>query len=216
MTTIATNKIRCGHCEKQSDQRVIMSTNSFGSPDLDLRPPEMQRSTMPMWVQQCPHCGYVAAHISDQPADPGMIGSPGYRAALDRADLPQLARQFLAYAMRLDEPAEAGQAYLNVAWVCDDAQLRAQATEARRAAADYLQQAIAAIEEVVPRQNLSTIRVDVLRRSGDFEDAAIACAEMRGQTDLPPVLRDVIAFQQQLIDRKDDRCHTVAEAVQKP
>ena len=54
----------CVICNKLSEQTQIGSTNSFGSCDLDLRPPEMQRSTMCHWIEVCPYCGYVANNIS--------------------------------------------------------------------------------------------------------------------------------------------------------
>lgn len=37
---------KCAVCGKESEQITLASTNTFGSPDLDLRPPEMKRSTM--------------------------------------------------------------------------------------------------------------------------------------------------------------------------
>ena len=66
MTTMFKQKVRCSVCGEESEHLAIGSTNAFGSPDLDLRPPEMQRSTMPHWVQECPKCGYVACVISDK------------------------------------------------------------------------------------------------------------------------------------------------------
>ncbi len=44
MTTIYNKKITCCLCNKESEYRGIGSTNAFGSPDLDTRPPQMQRS----------------------------------------------------------------------------------------------------------------------------------------------------------------------------
>lgn len=41
----------------------MTSTSTWGYPDLDLRPSEMQRSSMFAWLQECPHCGYVARDI---------------------------------------------------------------------------------------------------------------------------------------------------------
>ena len=56
----------CAICGKMSEQMVLASTNRFGPPDLDLRPPEMERSTMEWWIQECPYCCYVAKDISDE------------------------------------------------------------------------------------------------------------------------------------------------------
>jgi len=54
MTTLFPQKETCFVCGNTSEHTVIGSTNAFGSPDLDLRPPEMQRSTITHRVQRCP------------------------------------------------------------------------------------------------------------------------------------------------------------------
>jgi endogenous inhibitor of DNA gyrase (YacG/DUF329 family) len=60
MTSYGSKTVKCSVCGQDSEQGIIMSTNSFGSMDLDMRPPEMERSSMDLWLQECPHCGYVA------------------------------------------------------------------------------------------------------------------------------------------------------------
>ncbi len=59
MSTFREFKKKCTICGTESKFNIITSTNSFGSPDLDLRPPEMRRSTMWLWIQRCPCCNYV-------------------------------------------------------------------------------------------------------------------------------------------------------------
>ena len=66
MTIIRNFDQKCSVCAKSSPQPVLTSTNSFGYPDLDLRPPEMQRSTMGTWIHECPHCGYVAGSLEEE------------------------------------------------------------------------------------------------------------------------------------------------------
>ena len=41
MTTMFSKAVECSICGEKSNHTVIRSTNSFGSPDLDRRPPEM-------------------------------------------------------------------------------------------------------------------------------------------------------------------------------
>ncbi|MBU06018.1 MAG: hypothetical protein CL877_08750 [Dehalococcoidales bacterium] len=53
MTTIRDEEQICAMCGAKSTHRGIMSTNAFGSPDLDLRPPEMERSTMGSILRGC-------------------------------------------------------------------------------------------------------------------------------------------------------------------
>lgn len=66
MTTTVPHHSVCGVCGGISEQTGLQSTNAFGSPDLDLRPPEMERSTMCYWVQTCPQCGYCASDIAEK------------------------------------------------------------------------------------------------------------------------------------------------------
>ena len=63
MTTFLQEKLTCVICGSTSKHEMLGSTNTYGSPDLDLRPPEMHRSTMDYWVQECPFCGYVYSSI---------------------------------------------------------------------------------------------------------------------------------------------------------
>jgi ribosomal protein L37E len=60
MTTYTRKEVTCANCGAQSSHATLGSTNEFGSPDLDLRPPQMMRATMNAWLQECPACGLVA------------------------------------------------------------------------------------------------------------------------------------------------------------
>ncbi len=65
MTRIFEQEVECCVCQEKSKHMIIGSTNSFGSPDLDTRPPEMKRSTLSLWIQRCPSCGYSSPDLSD-------------------------------------------------------------------------------------------------------------------------------------------------------
>ena len=65
MTRIRDVKLKCAVCGKNSQQKRLLSTNIQGFRDLDMRPPEMERSTIDTWVQRCPFCGYCAPEISE-------------------------------------------------------------------------------------------------------------------------------------------------------
>ena len=212
MTTLAKRTVACGSCGRLSDQTVLNSTNAFGSPDLDLRPPEMQRSTMPFWLQRCPHCGYCAPELEKAPADPRVLVSEPYRSALQRGDVPELAQRFLAYALTLSpsDPAAAGQVLLRAAWVCDDARRHEQADECRRRAAEmFKQRKPFSGEEGV---TIGAVLVDVLRRAGQFADAKSECSALLGAPEVSGLLRDVLEYQQRLIEREDRRAHSVSES----
>ena len=58
MTTMFRATHKCAVCGEMETYYEIGSTNSFGSPDLDLRPPQMQRGTMGEWIQK-ERCGFL-------------------------------------------------------------------------------------------------------------------------------------------------------------
>lgn len=65
MTTTFPQTIKCAICGASNEVFVLGSTNSFGSPDLDLRPPGMARNNLPIEIQTCSNCGFSAHDISD-------------------------------------------------------------------------------------------------------------------------------------------------------
>ena len=42
----------------------MASASIFEPPDLDTRPEDLMRSSIDLWIQTCPHCGYCAPDIS--------------------------------------------------------------------------------------------------------------------------------------------------------
>lgn len=212
MTMIDSNSVRCGNCGAVSEHTVLMSTNAFGSPDLDFRPPEMERSTMDTWLQLCPKCGYCARVLSKAPTDPAVLRSEAYLAALRAAEFPELARRFLAFAVASGslEPAVAAQAYLQAAWVCDDAGQPEQAAESRR-------QSAACFRRCKPfpgdedGAGMGAVFVDVLRRSGQFADAAAECQAVLARPRATGVIRKVLEYQQRLIGSADIGAHVLSE-----
>lgn len=192
-----------------------MSTNAFGSPDLDLRPPEMERSTMNMWVQRCPHCGYCAPSIEEKidGAD-DRINSKEYKGLLNSSHYPELARDFLCCSMLLENAAEyakAGQVALRAAWSCDDHQVLEAAIKCRLKAFDLLSMARDQGESII-EEGEEALFADILRRSGRFEEALNYCRKgivYPARKILDPVLK----FQIQLIIEQDTKCYTIADAV---
>src|SRR5262249_6696974 len=138
MTTLFPQKETCFVCGNISEHTVIGSTNTFGSPDLDLRPSEMQRSTITHWIQRCPTCGYCARSISTGPEiAKQIVTSPEYVEQRDNPAYPALANQFLCWALIQaadGNDAVAGRAALDAAWICDDEQAAEKADICRRKA----------------------------------------------------------------------------------
>ena len=79
MTIITKIEMKCSVCGKTSQRAVMTSTNSWGRPDLDLRPAPMYRDTINVWLMECPHCGYVAARLDNElKTSPDFLKSEEY------------------------------------------------------------------------------------------------------------------------------------------
>ena len=214
MTTFAQKQVRCAVCGTDVQIQTLASTNTFGSSDLDLRPPEMQRSTMNTWVQHCPACGLCNNSIEDAP--PGaekLVASPRYRAQLAEERVPELARRFLCAAMVVEseDRRSAAQSKLCAAWVCDDADLRDMASECRRGAIGLLVGA-SPLDDASQAMLEGAIVVDLLRRVGDFSLAAEKCDQLAGVATDENLLA-ILSFQKDLIAAQDAECHSVDEAI---
>jgi len=88
MTTLTPDAMRCALCGELSEHLVVGSSSSFGPPDLDTRPAELVRSTLPYWVRQGPVCGYCASDLPCKRATTiltlgaGMNGYPCLRTGI--------------------------------------------------------------------------------------------------------------------------------------
>lgn len=242
MTTMANQSYACSVCGGATSFPTVMSTNAQGSVDLDLRPPEMQRSTMSTWVQTCPFCGFAAPAI-DRPTGvtrawlsfPEYAGLTEVTGDAPKASLPPLAREFfLAHKCHLAD-GMIDQAIDNLicgAWDCDDAGEGAAgfARNFRLLAADLMEQMLEELgkpgegespeDEQKRQQVVLGIRLrstDLLRRARDFDRAAAQCSAAKrllGAADYDRTLMLVAAYEQHLIDAGDTACHTVREAIE--
>jgi len=217
MTTIGTRQLTCAVCGHTDRFTVLASSNRFGAPDLDSRPPEMLRSTIRLWIQTCPVCGYCAPDVS-QPPPPGaadLVRSSAYQALLNRPDMPRLANQFLCWASLQDvsDPVRAGWARLHAAWACDDAGNQTAARACRLQAAEIWQRALDTGAQLLPETGADyALLTDLLRRAGQFEAAQAMCEKGLAQTPGQPV-HAILKFQQILLARQDTACYSVAEAL---
>jgi hypothetical protein len=217
MTTLYEEKARCAVCGTETEYTGIGSTNSFGSPDLDTRPPEMKRSTIFAWVHRCPECGYCASDVSVATHQAkSRVRDPDYSSQLTDSTLPELTNSFLCKAL-IDESSEdyasAAWSLIHAAWSCDDAEREAQAKKCRSKAADMIRKALESGQQVATQDGAETaIQVDLLRRAGRFNEA-----QKLIQTQRPAITEDIIltilAFQETLISSGDEACHTVSEVL---
>lgn len=215
MTTDHKAKVRCSVCGAESEFTVITSTNTHGAPDLDARPPEMARSTMFTWVQRCPDCGYCASEVSAvHSGAQEVVNSKEYRDQLNDPAYPELANSFLCMAIVDCESGDfptAAWALIHAAWACDDSDSPDQAMACRRKAADTLRIAEDHGLRVAGREGDSAaILVDLLRRSGQMEEARKVIAAQRGRG-AEDIIARVLNFQSSLFDKNDLCGHTLAE-----
>ena len=209
MTTYFKEEKVCAYCGKTVNVTVIGSTNAFGACDLDMRPPEMKRSTVRMELQVCPYCGYANYDLEKTPKNvekfreifpalpKGNNIVENYRLA---GDIRRLAddNHDLAFCM-----------YLYGAWCADDMRNAEDAKKMRMLA---LQEAKCLLKE---KKNLSPdfiLRVsDIARRVEKF-DYASSLLEQANALSPRDLVAKLIAFEQRLIDAKDTACHSISEA----
>lgn len=217
MTTISLGNEKCSVCSQTSSHNTIMSTNTFGSPDLDTRPAEMRRSTMNMWVQTCPSCGYCAVEISEKiDKSSEVVHSDVYQKQLKNTEFPELANAFLCFSIIQESSGEyAGAVWTSIhaAWVCDDAENNTGAQYCRMRAVGLQQKAKEKQQMILELPGAKeAIMVDLLRRSGKFELALKTCDD--GLKKKPvEMLSGFFKFQKTLINKSDTACYTIAKAL---
>jgi len=217
MTTLYQEKKQCAVCGGEHEYPGIGSTNAFGSPDLDTRPPEMRRSTIFAWVHRCPECGYCASDISKAPDKAeSIVRSTAYQKQLSDPAIPELANSFLCMAIideAVGELTSASWSRIHAAWMCDDEHKIEAAKECRCKAVDTIQKARKAGQKFMEQRGAETaILVDLLRRSGRFSEAKKLIETKRAEIDEEVILK-VLNFQELLLNRDDIACHTIAEAL---
>ncbi|WP_224246123.1 hypothetical protein [Hyalangium gracile] len=221
MTRIIEDTLQCFVCGAKSQQRQLASTHEHGSPDLDGRPAEEARSTMPEWVQTCPRCGYCAPELSrGHESSRALVRSPAYQAQLRAQDSPLLANRFLCAAMACDaagRDVDAAHHRLHAAWVADDEGRPELARQYRSAVAD----ALLARREALRAWRAGdgdwkgaevTFLVDVLRRAGRFQEA-LRELENALQKGVSSIVREILRFERSAIERGDAGGHRLAEAL---
>ena len=209
MSTFHNEKLQCAVCGKKSMYPVLTSTNTFGgSPDLDLRPPEMKRSTMRMWVQECPKCGYVAAEISDQTnITRDFLKASEYRHCDGIQFQSPLAARFYKFykiSREEDDHAAAFFAIHCAAWACDDIEDTENANRCRSLA-------IALIPELSTEDNrgdLSLVKADLLRRAGRFEELISQYESISFDDEL---LNSILALQLEKAKAGDSGCYRISD-----
>ena len=211
MSQVMPETVRCAVCGAHTKQTTLISTNTFGSPDLDLRPPEMERSTMLYWVQKCPHCGYASERVDDVPKiHAPFLKTAEYKKCLGLIFKSRLAktffRQYLIQVVERDAQ-KAFYAVLHAAWACDDAEDEENAVLCRK-------YALAEMDHLLEKEDNETLwvqRADLLRRAGLFETVI---EEYEDRVFSDDTLNRVCLFQVNRSYAQDTACYTVADAME--
>ena len=206
MTIINQFEKRCSVCGKTSMQPVLSSTNSWGYPDLDLRPAPMKRDTMNTWLMECPHCKYVAIRLENElEVSPNLLKSDEYMTCDGHDFKSDLSKRFYRHYLISKAKKDYRSMFfslLHCAWTCDDADDRL-AVEIRKKAADSIDLFEADGDE---KDNLKIMKADLLRRSLQFDRVADEFNDFRSDDDL---LNSIIRFQIERAIMKDSACYTV-------
>jgi hypothetical protein len=212
MTTIFSDFLTCAVCHEVSEFRVMGSTSTFGSYDLDLRAPPLKRHTMGVWLQDCPECGYINYSVEELiPGAPEVVRSPEFQDLRQDRVTPELVLSFKRHALLVSaDPIEAGWALLHSAWIYDDLKQGGRATECREGCADLW----AGVDWPPDEQGLrnQTVLVDVLRRAEHFDEADALVERLVGHPALTQDIARVLRFQKLLISRYDADLYTCEQA----
>ncbi len=199
----------CSVCGREAKYSELGGTNEFGSPDLDLRPPEMKRSTMGFWVQVCPFCGYAAEDISEPTsADEEWLKRERELHVEPMGFVSGLAGSFYMQhliCLKDGKREEAFFASLHAAWACDDERDSENSARCRKKALELL---AGIIEEYPENEDLLVLKADLMRRSGMFGELIREFSDVRLNRGL---LNDIIAFEIGKAEKEDTGTYTVRD-----
>ncbi len=219
MTTLSYDFFICAVCGEEAQFSFLRSTNEMGYADLDLRPPEMARSTIDFWIRECEGCGYCAEDLEE--ATPEVVeivrgeAFAAFREGL--GDLDRLATRFRTAAFIAAEQGHHSAAFdhtLHEAWVHDDRRDRVRAAAARLNAVDHMHQVQSELEELFRDGADAVVEADLLRRAGEFERAEAVCREAldAGRNEN---VTEVLEFELELCAKEDADCHTLGEVFER-
>ena len=217
MTTYLQQIQVCCLCGTENACTVLGSTNSMGSPDLDLRPPPMERDTMKEWFQECKSCRYVSVDLAlEMKNAQSIVDSDEYQALLADSELPEIARRFaLCALLNSHDRCIAGTALLRSAWVCDDEAQADLAKSFRSQSADMLKK-LQPFEDDEEQATVGTMLIDVLRRSERFDEAAKMANQLLKfkAVKRSDVMMAVVKYQLTLCESGSSVCHQIEEAIE--
>jgi hypothetical protein len=216
VTSVIERELTCKACSARSSYSEVASTNSFGYPDLDLRPAGMAREALLNALLQCKNCGYCAPDISEGPDAAGeIINSECYLRAIADSAGPALAGRWRRWALvseRAGDRATAGWANLQAAWASEDAREEDAAGTYRAIALEHLSGcADAGVQITEDAESQQLLLLDLQRRIGRCAEAMEIAGVVTASTTTDEV-REIARFQAILIQREDRRRYSVGDA----
>ncbi len=215
---IAPIKIMCPICGTVDWYDILMSAFiAAREPDLDLRPPEMLRSSMSMWAHECKKCSYVISQSKNPFVDPVFLNSEKYIDCDGVALRSDLAKRFFReylIALEVNDKEKAAYAIRNAAWVCDDNGDGLNAIECRKRLCNILPDVIKASrrfpkmlkrEDRKKTENLILLYADALRRSEQDAKLYALCKKILFGSKR---LGEALLYQAELAKTNDRSCHT--------
>ncbi len=217
MTTMFKEEVECCICGEKSDHMGIGSTNSFGSPDLDTRPPEMLRSTIYHWIQRCPSCGYCSSDLSKcEDKTKEIVNSIEYQNLIRDSEIPKLAASFLARSYEEEKQqkyVDSAWGAIHAAWICDDENNLESSVRCRKQAIILIEKANNQEQKIADQTGASeAITIDLMRRSGMFQEA-LELSDVVKAKDIEEIIKQIIKYQKELITKKDISVQTISEAL---
>ena len=210
MTTCDWKKVKCANCGKEQEVCVLMSTNTFGPCDFDLRPAPMKRDTLPMCIEFCETCEYGSHDI-------GKISETG-KSVLEKKEYHNFIHSFsddeivMAYLgdyyIKKEEGKykEAFYAMKSVSWLLDDKRSE-KAKDARILALECFDKCS---EKGFPIDE-HIAKTDMLRRAGKFDEAIALAEKLLEKVGQNELLSNIIKYEIKFAKNKDTRCHSIGE-----
>jgi hypothetical protein len=202
------SNITCGVCGNPV-RPAFRAPQPEIAPDLDMRPGEPTRSTLRDWIGICPKCTAAAPDLAAlPPAARPVVESDAYRMVSTTASEETLPfRRWALICEQVGNKAEQAEALLQAAWAADDAAAMSESAK--------LRQQVAALWADTTDTELGLRRLDVLRRAGQFDEAAAWAGVLtsRGADELAAT---IIAFQRARIAQRDVGRHLISSALPPP
>lgn len=176
---IMNETLKCACCGKQSEQEILLSFSTFGSPDLDFKASGMGSRTFAYALQICSECNYVANDISEKVPDNLFAQRKEYYqeaiAECNKMNLEDDVRKFYLMGLVNEENGnqeEASNDYVCAYWLTERSN--------EKLASKFLKRAISLRSQNYNKldKRIALQTLDLMRRNGNFDEVAKECEEL--------------------------------------